>query len=344
MPKETMNDGAMPQWMLEENAARVGHYRKDASDEAFLFRLNADLAPLESSAFTAGAETRPIILFFGLPRCGKTFFSQMVSDHLDVGFPNNLSARFWRAPVVGLRLSRMLKVEQGSSFASDFGKTGGLGDIHDFHYFWHHWLKLDDLSEDARSRAARIDWQGLAAQLAHLSAYWARPGIMKAIDATLFMAEIRAVYPKVLFVFLERDPIDSAMSLLVAREKNFGTRDHWYGQMPPKDVVAALDGQPWHAQIAGQFRALLDLYEENLTRLPAENYLRLRYDAFCANPEAELERLRAACAVLGEAPAWRKRVDQEVVVPSSGKGKPEDIALMNSSLSAQRIPARLPKT
>lgn len=341
MKHDPQHRSDMPAWLLEENAARTGKYRRNNEDELFLFRLNAHMEALEQAIPAPAEPPHPIILFFGLPRCGKTFFSQLVTHALDVGFPNNLAARFWRAPVHGLRLARILGITQSSDFQSDYGKTASLGDPHDFHYFWQHWLRIDTWSAEIEERAKRIDWPGLGAQLSRMSAFWDRPGIMKALDPAFLMKETVGCYPKALFVFLQRDYIDSAASLLKARDENFGDRSVWYGQVPPAADYERLKALDWHLQIGGHFRALLDVYERNIALLPERNFLRLDYAAVCRDPGAALTAIEDKCAALGTRPVRRTTPDPEIIRFSSGKGREDDLRLLAEGLAAFGLPERL---
>lgn len=335
------NDDGIPQWLLDENEARTPAYKKDVDDERFLFRMNAALEPLEL-ALPADGPTSPIFMFFGMPRCGKTFFSQVVNYCLDMGYPNNLAARFWRAPVHGMRLARMLDIHiPDTDFTSDYGKTGALSDPHDFHYFWQHQFRIDTLPYDAVANSARIDWPAVGRQLSRMSAFWGRPALMKSIEVSYHMREVVAAYPKAVMVFMERDYIDCAASLLKGRRDNFGSENAWYGQVPLPEDYNNLLRRPWHEQIGGQFRSLLDMYEAQFADLPEHNVLRLRYSDLCADPNGVMDTLIERAAALGATLERRQRIDPAHVRFSTGKGAPEDLGLLAQGLEAFGLPERL---
>jgi hypothetical protein len=333
---------AIAAWLLEENASRSEAYRKDLATEIFLARLNAALQPFENTLPATKTPTAPIFLFFGLPRCGKTFFSQLLTQGLDLGYVNNLAARLWRAPVTGMRLARLLGLEHGpSAFESDYGKTTRLTDPHDFHYFWQHWLEIDRFPYDAELKRQAIDWSALGEQLRRMSAFWGRPALFKAIDATWFMTEIVAAYPQAIFVHLERDPIDCACSLAKGRLDNYGTLDHWYGQASAPADHARLVELPWHAQIAGQLRCLLELFSVGLARLPESNVLRFRYDLVCSDPESVLDAVMARCRAFGRE-AQRRRGTLPAAIRYSRHGNDEPLyGDLAAALERQGVPLRL---
>ena len=76
----------------------------------------------------AAAANLPIVYIVGAPRSGTTLLSQVLSRYLRVGYIDNLIARFWLRPSVGITLSRILLGESGRdaiAFDSRHGVTSG---------------------------------------------------------------------------------------------------------------------------------------------------------------------------------------------------------------------------
>jgi hypothetical protein len=60
------------------------------------------------------------VFVLGVPRSGTTLTSQLLAYCLDAGYVNNAAARFWLAPVHGIRLARLIAGDRGErSFRSD---------------------------------------------------------------------------------------------------------------------------------------------------------------------------------------------------------------------------------
>ena len=146
-------------------ARRRGAYAKDASGERFLEELNEYLAPRERELYADYAIEHPFVFVLGLPRSGTTLLSQLLAYCLDAGYVNNFAARFWLAPVHGIRLARLIAADaEPPSFESDYARTKSLLDIHEWGYFWRHWLHkhtFDDVVH-AREREDEIDWSHMA--------------------------------------------------------------------------------------------------------------------------------------------------------------------------------------
>lgn len=278
----------LPNWLVEDNSERSGKYARDLSNEKFQIDLNEILEKHESTLEKPKDEAHPILYFWGVPRCGKTVFSQLLSSSFNIGYPDNIVARFWLAPSYGIRLSKILLGEQSASnFESDYGKTSSLSDPHDFAYFWRHWLKIGNLKEyDHLAERSGIDWDGLGEQLRQMSTTWDKPVVFKGVLPSYHVKNFHGAYNKSLFILIERDFIDSAVSLMKGRNDNYNNPDHWYGQTPAIQHTKMLLGKPGAEQIAGQFKYLHELYDEELGSINEKQVLRIKYKEFCEDPKA----------------------------------------------------------
>ena len=282
-------ENSIPKWLLEDNDKRSGAYSRNLNDEHFLREMNLRLR--EDNNSVSSDDSKPIIFFFGVPRCGKTFFSQMLVHALDLGYPDNIVARFWQAPHYGIRLSEILKKAVGSeiTFQSDYGKTNGVFDPHDFAYFWHELLKKDSHPYDFEEAKSKIDWSEVSAKLSEFSSAFGKPCLMKGVNPSYHINEIAEAYPKSYFIYIKRDFIDSAVSLYRGRLKNYNNENHWYGQTPSPDVYRSLVSEPYYNQIASQFKHLTNLYEGQLEELSQKRFQVVDYRAFCEAPDQTIE-------------------------------------------------------
>jgi len=112
------------------------------------------------------------------------------------------------------------------------------------------------------------------------------------------MADIFKIYPQSFFIYLERDLIDSAVSLRKGRLKNYNDVNEWYGQVPNQEVYLKLKDLPYYEQIyyeqiGGQFKYLIEMFEEELSKINGKNILRLNYNYFCNNSNEVMELIRS---------------------------------------------------
>ncbi len=280
-------------------------YAKDAGDEAFLRSLNEHLEPAERALYVDREIAHPFLFVVGLPRSGTTLLSQLLAYCLDVGYMTNFTARFWLAPVHGLRLGRiMLGSDRPAVFESDYARTDDLREIHEFGYFWRHWLRKTTFDDVVRADELEdtIDWAGLRLTLANVQAELGKPFVGKNMLGAYHMPRLSNVLGNVIWVHISRDPLDAAVSILDARRKHYDDPRHWWSYVPVEyDRLADLD--EW-GQIAGQVHYLERLYESELAGL-GDGAIRVGYEQLCDDPAGVLAEIssRSGVPVVASPPA-----------------------------------------
>jgi sulfotransferase family protein len=277
---------------------RSAAYAKDAGDEAFLRALNAQLAPLEEELYVDCEIERPFVFVVGLPRSGTTLLSQVLAYGLDAGYISNFTARFWLAPVLGLRLERIvLGSNRPAAFESDYARTADPREIHEFGYFWRHWLRKERFADVVASHEHErtIDWAGLRRTLANVQRELGKSYVGKNMLGAYHMRTLSEALEQVVWVLVERDPLDAAVSILDARRKHYDDPRSWWSYVPLEyDQLAGLD--EWE-QIAGQVHYLSHMYDQELAAL-GDAGIRVRYEDLCTDPAAILREVSTRCARL----------------------------------------------
>ncbi len=272
---------------------RRGAYAKDASDEDFLRGLNEDLAPRELALYDELELEHPLVFVVGLPRSGTTLLSQLLAYCLDAGYVTNVAARFWLAPVHGIRLARLIAGDEPpASFESDYARTKTLTGIHEFGYFWRHWLRKDTFEDVARSaeREDEIDWAGLRRTLANVQAELGRALVAKNMLGAYHIPRLTRELGPVVWVAIERDPLDVAVSILDARRSYYDDPSAWWSYVPV-EYPALRDLDPWE-QVAGQVHYLSRLYERAAATVGPERFVRVTYEQVARDPAAVLDAVR----------------------------------------------------
>jgi len=290
----------MPDDYKSLNRSRKEGFRKSEDEENFLEDLNRYLREREIREYGDYNIHYPFLFVIGPPRSGTTLLSQVLAHCLDVGFINNLAARFWKAPVTGIRLARTV-LDTGSpySFSSTFGSTENLNDIHEFGYFWRDWLKKESFENirDARQIENKIDWNGLRTTLANMQAEFGRPMLFKNIFGSYHISKLNEVLEQTLWIYIERDPLDTAVSILRARKKYYDDPNNWWSYLPP-EYEKIIDLDYWH-QIAGQIHYLKKFYHREMDQLEATGRgLRLSLRDLCHDPRSILEKVQSKISKL----------------------------------------------
>lgn len=267
-------------------------YRKNIADEEFLAKLNKILAPHEESAYEEREEKYPSINVIGAPRSGTTLLTQLICSCLDVGYINNLSAAFWRAPVHGIRLSnKLLRSHPELSYRSDFGRTAGLHEPHEFGYFWSRLLDNSEMYEKSEEDEALMDWSRIRLVLLNMLNAFGKPAAYKAIHLGWHIGRIQQELPRTCFVRIRRNPTDNALSILKMRRAYWGSVDNWVSFKPKEyDWLQSL---PYWEQVVGQVYFLEQGVTERIESVGKRNVLEVRYRDVCTRPREVLEQVVA---------------------------------------------------
>lgn len=287
-----------------ERHERREPFRLSDSDERWLQQLNDALAdaPLDRPA-TAAFDSLPVIYIVGAPRSGTTLLSQLCSRHLPVGYIDNLTARFWARPSVGLELSRIVlgpSKREAITFASTHGVSSGVAGPHEFGRFWRHWLQLDrrDTHHLDAAAEAQLDRDGLRRTLVEEMLAVARaPMLFKNVICGFHAAWLTTVHRPSLFIHIERSIADTAASILRSRIERYGSADAWWSLKPSTfEAIAALDDPA--AQVVQQVIDCRREFRNELSK-PGVSALHVTYADLCRQPSAVLGAIAGAVAALG---------------------------------------------
>lgn len=290
-----MSDPVGSEFQIVENLQRAAGMRKPEELESALRQINEVLSGLEVDVEPAD-DPPPSVFIFGLPRSGTTLCHQLLAFCLDVGYINNLIARFWAAPAHGVALSRDIMKEvddqRPSEYESLYGKTTGMLGPHEFSYFWHSALNISTVEEITTfGNADRVDWLEARRRVALIAEAFGRPTVFKTLFAAEFAQEFSRWMPSPLFVHVRRNLDDVALSLLQARIEYYGDPSVWWSMYPPG--YDELRGLGFADQIAGQVVGLDDAYRRAADTLDPGQLITVEYPEMVGRPEVLLDEVTA---------------------------------------------------
>jgi hypothetical protein len=99
----------------------------------------------------------------------------------------------------------------------------------------------------------------LRAALRALLGAFGRPVLFKNLHCSLRLEPLSAAIPEALFIFIRRDVVDNAHSLLEARREVFGHYAGWWSMEPPQ--IRTLETLPPEQQVVEQVRSINALVE-----------------------------------------------------------------------------------
>ncbi|MEM9657061.1 MAG: hypothetical protein AAF961_01755 [Planctomycetota bacterium] len=189
-----------------------------------------------------------------------------------------------------MRLSRqLLKGRRPETFSSDCGLTDSIFEPHEFGYFWRNMLGYQDLAEQDEEFEREIDWNRLHRTLVNMTYVADAPIAFKACLLAWHMKKLQDVLPKSVFLWVSRDRVATAISLLNARQRQYGSLERWFSVKPRQH--AWLQHQPAATQVAGQVFYFERAIARQVESMRRDSVIRTTYDEICTTPQHCLDRL-----------------------------------------------------
>lgn len=236
-----------------------------------------------------GKPNHPVIFVVGPPRSGTTLLTQLLIRFLEIGYINNVAARFWNAPYIGVRLSSTLATEltPNTNFQSRYGSTSGYDGPHEFGHFWMRWFDYGETHCISEEQLAKIDAGQLLKELAAIESVFERPTLYKNLAACGMNAKfIYETIPGAIFIRLRRDPFRVACSLFAGRIANRGDPSIWFSVRPPD--FSRLRTLPVPQQIVGQVASIEHRLDEFFDVCPEDAKIEIDFQQMIENPEGLL--------------------------------------------------------
>jgi len=234
-------------------------------------------------ARSAPEDHPPIVLIIGSPRSGSTLLYQVLSGHLPVSYPTNLTELFPRSPITAsMRFGGLTRAKR--SYRSYYGNTPTLGSPNDGFSLWNRWLGSD------RYRVPDEMPAETAADMRSFFSAWGAafegPFLNKNNRNTAAVRLLAAQLPTARFIVTRRDPVFVAQSLLEAREAVQGDRAVGWG-LAAEDSMAG----DHLAEVADQVLRIESMLAAQLARVDSTRVLEVGYSEVCADPGGVVSRV-----------------------------------------------------
>jgi hypothetical protein len=288
-----------------EEMERTKSFRRNAELERLLTTLNDSLSAAEQRLLEQAQDLgkdHPIVFIVGPLRSGTTLFMQWLANTGVVAYPTNLLSRFYGAPVIGAQIQLLLTdprydfrneladFDTSISFRSENGKTAGTLEPNEFWYFWRRFLPFRDLDwMPDRDLDRVVDKHMLLTELTALSRVFAKPFALKALILNYNIPFLNDIFEKALFVRLKRDYVSNVASVLDARERQLGGREHWYSFKIRE--YPQLKELPPLAQAAGQVVHINNAVALGIDSIDESRAMLVQYEEFCEDPRRTFQEL-----------------------------------------------------
>lgn len=237
---------------------KTGKYKLDQEKERKLYMMNDLLKDFEDKIEIDGRESLiPPTFIVGAPRTGTTLMYQILAKTGLFDYINNFNAKFWKAPKVGFLLDKFLDITdyKDIKFKSDFGRTGGLSNVHHFSRFWINVLGYNEITNrfdletenGEKLKETLIDIRKIIEVSKNIK------GGFEEIDNHGFLFKshycgavidwLREHLGRIKVIVMTRNVPDTTMSILKARRNVMGSENKWWS-LKPSNYSGVVDVEP----------------------------------------------------------------------------------------------------
>ncbi|OUS18696.1 hypothetical protein A9Q93_03505 [Nonlabens dokdonensis] len=276
------------------NINRKESHKKHEDLERIFPELELILGSSEEELLKAYSNpAKKVYLIVGCARSGSTLLYQYLAKTGYFMYPTNFLSRFYYAPYIGYRLQQALidfdlkgevfqNLDALSNFKSNLGKTKGPKQPHEFWYFWNRFFKFKNLQQLSQKEMKDVNWSLFLKELHALEEASNRPILLKAMNLNWNLADLEQNIPNVHFIYIKRDVLYNAQSLLIARKNFYGNYDEWYSFKTP-NYYSLKKSKPT-VQVIEQVLANNKAVENSLKSVKESNKTIISYSDFCNNP------------------------------------------------------------
>lgn len=234
------------------------------------------------------------------PRSGSTLLYQLMAGHMATCYFSNLADRLRVqgseiSPALSAYLVKLFGLDKAavSVFESYYGRSGSWGGPNEANGIWERWFPEDPhhvppgyLSAEAR--------RGVYRAVAVTERIFDRPLLNKCIRNSVRIEAIAEIFPTALFIQCNRNPLDIAQSLFVARTRDFPFKDNqsedprkWWFSVKPKEYET-IQTKSIVEQVCEQVYYVEKSIELARQTLGESRFLNVDYKNLCENPHQEI--------------------------------------------------------
>jgi len=231
----------------------------------------------------------PPIFIIGAPRSGSTLLYQTLINTYKFGYLTNLHSQFYGCPYLLQALFGRWIPETHSPYRSLHGKVEGLLSPSECGEFWYRWFRrhpqyvpIEDVDMQRLRSLRRV--------LIGLTDAFSLPMLFKNLLCALRLQPLSSLLPEARFIFIQRNPLWMAQSLLLGREQIYQKKSIWWSMEPP-DIQNLLRLAP-EEQVVRQVDSIHRLIQRESRLIGEKRFLKIQYENFCLDVHGTMEKIR----------------------------------------------------
>jgi len=244
-----------------------------------------------SNSLVSRREEYAPIFIIGSPRTGSTIVFEHLSNELNILYTNNLTWKFYKNFLFSFILSdKIYKNRPHNCFESNHGATLSCGwnAPSECGTFWRRWIDVDNKNFYDADDLNDTQKNEIKNEIERVIKYFDKPILFKNLINGQMIRVLIDIFPNAKFIFVKREPLLTAQSILKAKRKN-GMRDNDYWSIKPKNYSTLKEIDNPYEQIIKQIYYIEKQIIEDAKLLPKDNFLTLNYE----NLEEDLKRAKS---------------------------------------------------
>jgi hypothetical protein len=220
------------------------------------------------------------IFIVGAPRTGSTILFEKLTNELDILYPNNLSWKFYNNFLFSFILSnKIYKNKAHNCFDSVHGGTLGCGwnAPSECGTFWRKWIDIDNKIFYDKDDLTKEEKDDIKKDILSVINYFDKPLLFKNLVNGQMIRLLLDIFPNAKFIFVKRDILLTAQSILKAKRKN-GMKDNEYWSIKPKNYQELKEIKNPYEQIIKQIYYIEKQILDDSKLIPKDNFLIVNYE------------------------------------------------------------------
>lgn len=301
------------------------------------------LWPMERSLLAGSGETEePTVFIVGPPRSGTTLVYEAMVGTMRFAYISNLAHRLYRVPVAASRLGAGMLSRYQPQYESKWGHVSGWAAPNEGGWVWERWFPSHEESGSAEPCPEATG--AMRRTIGAMCAVMRGPFLNKNVNHSVWIPYLARVFPRSVFVEVNRDVVTTARSMLKARADELGDGGaHEWISVKPRGWQAFARETP-ETQCVAQNMLVKRQIDEDCAGLDPVRRVVVPYERFCDNPAGSLDDVRSRLAAAGV--HIEQRGDAPAPFPRRGEKSADDTAsrledaraLVESRLGAAHAP------
>lgn len=259
------------------------------------------------------------VFIIGAPRSGSTLLFQLLISNYRLAFVSNIMALFPNRLSFTASITKKEMLEVKEVKESDLGYVAGLHSPNEAGAIMRLWFEKP-LTEKQRQQVRQT--------VARISRSLEGPMIFKNLNNSLRIDHILSVFPEARMIYLNREAMFNAQSILRARRKLGIGQNEWWSVEP--DGFEQFLGKKDAEQAAWQVKKINAIVEAAMAA-HATQFVKLSYEDMTSAPEDSLKRIEAS---LGLEPKTSSLQIKSIRAKDKIRVSQEDWDVMKSHLGA----------